>query len=134
MTPEDGFSYASYEANGFDTRRIGLDELARRVAGCFGPSEFSIAVTCGGGSFLWAAESHEVDGFGCQKTVTQELPGGTCVVYKTYERTASCYTVPASPALAAAKQCREAADEEEEEVGGGERMHFPVVGQLELAQ
>ncbi|KAF9589744.1 hypothetical protein IFM89_028653 [Coptis chinensis] len=44
VTPEDGFSYASFEAAGYDPKSVSLEELIERVLACFGPTEFSIAV------------------------------------------------------------------------------------------
>ncbi|KAJ6759239.1 S-ADENOSYLMETHIONINE DECARBOXYLASE [Salix koriyanagi] len=54
VTPEDGFSYASYEAMGFD---------------------------CGE---WWATECADVEGYMCDSVVRQELPGGGCLVYMTF--------------------------------------------------
>ncbi|GAB2280135.1 hypothetical protein Dimus_014772 [Dionaea muscipula] len=48
VTPEDGFSYASFEAAGYDLKggggQVYLDGLVARVLECFQPSQFSIAV------------------------------------------------------------------------------------------
>ncbi|XP_021718274.1 S-adenosylmethionine decarboxylase proenzyme-like [Chenopodium quinoa] len=44
ITPEDGFSYASFEAVGYDLKKIDLNQLVERVLACFEPSEFSIAI------------------------------------------------------------------------------------------
>lgn len=44
VTPEDGFSYASFETVGYDPDIVKLDHLVERVLSCFRPSEFSIAV------------------------------------------------------------------------------------------
>lgn len=85
VTPEDGFSYASYEAVGLDPEFIGFGPVVRKVLGCFGPAEFSVAVTCpGGGSTRWAMECGDVEGYTCENVVRQELPCGGCVVYRTY--------------------------------------------------
>ena len=85
VTPEDGFSYASYEAMGFDPGSAGFEPLVKRVLNCFGPSEFSVAITCvGGGVHDWAKEYAEVDGYTCGSVVKQELTGGGCVMYLTF--------------------------------------------------
>ena len=89
VTPEEGFSYASYEAMGFDSGSVvgGMKTLTKRVLACFGPSEFSVAVTCPtGGEERWAMEGFdEVEGYACQNVVRQELSSGEgCVVYVTY--------------------------------------------------
>ncbi|XP_015583771.2 S-adenosylmethionine decarboxylase proenzyme [Ricinus communis] len=86
VTPEDGFSYASYEALGLDYGEIKLNPLIKRVLKCFGPKQFSVAVTCrGGGAEWWAVECSDVDGYTCKNAVKQELQNGACVVYTSYE-------------------------------------------------
>lgn len=78
VTPEDGFSYASYEAMGLD---LG-SPLLKRVLRCFKPREFSVAVTCGGGrEEIWFGD---VEGYTCQSAVAQALPGGGWVVYRCF--------------------------------------------------
>ncbi|KAF3452898.1 hypothetical protein FNV43_RR03331 [Rhamnella rubrinervis] len=86
VTPEDGFSYASYEAMGFDHQAIMFEQLMEKVLSCFGPAaEFSVAVTCaGGGSTWWALDCGDVEGYRCEDVVKQELPCGGFVVYRTY--------------------------------------------------
>lgn len=84
VTPEDGFSYASYEFMGLDLETIKLEPLVKRVLTCFGPKEFSVAITCNGGVPVWFMEVADVEGYTSQYTVKQELPGGGCVVYRTY--------------------------------------------------
>ncbi|XP_022982710.1 S-adenosylmethionine decarboxylase proenzyme-like [Cucurbita maxima] len=44
VTPEDGFSYASFEAAGYDFDDMSLSKLIVRVLECFQPSEFSVAL------------------------------------------------------------------------------------------
>ncbi|KAK4764462.1 hypothetical protein SAY87_013900 [Trapa incisa] len=44
VTPEDGFSYASFEAVGYDLRMGNLNQLIERVLACFKPNEFSVSV------------------------------------------------------------------------------------------
>lgn len=87
VTPEEGFSYASYEVMGFDSSSVRFEPLVQRVVSCFEPTEFTIAVTCFGGGVAcdWANEKRaNVEGFKCRNAVKQELPGGGFVVYKTY--------------------------------------------------
>ncbi|OAY31463.1 S-adenosylmethionine decarboxylase proenzyme [Manihot esculenta] len=88
VTPEDGFSYASYEAMGFDCSEVSLNSMVNRVLKCFGPNEFSVAVTCcGGGVKWWAMECSDVDGYWCRSMVEQELGGGGWwVVYRSYDK------------------------------------------------
>lgn len=87
VTPEEGFSYASYEAGGgFDTEAMEpFQRLVGKVLTCFGPTEFSVAVTCGSrGARRWAAGEADMEGYTCEDVVKQELPGGKCVVYRTF--------------------------------------------------
>jgi S-adenosylmethionine decarboxylase len=88
VTPEDGFSYASYEVQGFDPDSIQFEPLVKRVLKCFEPSEFSVAITySGGGSHTWGVESGaDVDGYACDSQVKQELTAGDCLVYKTFTK------------------------------------------------
>ncbi|CAM8883761.1 unnamed protein product [Rhodiola kirilowii] len=44
VTPEDGFSYASFESVGYDLKDGHLTDLLERVVACFKPDEFSIAL------------------------------------------------------------------------------------------
>ncbi|KAK7338800.1 hypothetical protein VNO77_19432 [Canavalia gladiata] len=44
VTPEDGFSYASFETLGYDLKAMNLNELVERVLACFQPTEFFVAV------------------------------------------------------------------------------------------
>lgn len=81
VTPEDGFSYASYEAMGFNPGSAGFEPLVKRVLKCFGPSEFSVAVTCFGGESQNWAKYDDVDGYACENVVKEELTGGRCIVY-----------------------------------------------------
>ncbi|GAV74997.1 SAM_decarbox domain-containing protein [Cephalotus follicularis] len=108
VTPEDGFSYASYEAMGFDPSSVRFEPLVKRVLKVFGPSEFSVAVTCRGGSKWWALESGDVEGYYCEKVVKQELVSGGCLVYKTY----AALDTPTKVTM----QCRKEVAEVESEV------------------
>ncbi|KAK3012724.1 hypothetical protein RJ639_008798 [Escallonia herrerae] len=86
VTPEEGFSYASYEAMGFDPWSIGFEPLVKRVLKCFNPAEFSVAVTCSGGGGVGAQDlwAGDVEGYACQSGVKQELVGGGCIVYRCF--------------------------------------------------
>ncbi|XVF05811.1 hypothetical protein REPUB_Repub05bG0205000 [Reevesia pubescens] len=44
VTPEDGFSYASFEAVGYYLNDLNLKQLVKRVLVCFKPTDFSVAV------------------------------------------------------------------------------------------
>ncbi|KAL2895954.1 S-adenosylmethionine decarboxylase proenzyme [Bienertia sinuspersici] len=76
VTPEDGFSYASFEAAGYDLKEISLQQLVERVLFCFQPNEFSLAIHC---------EKH-VD-------LGKLIVGGYNVECKTYEEVGDCGSV-----------------------------------------
>ncbi|KAJ6828952.1 S-adenosylmethionine decarboxylase proenzyme-like [Iris pallida] len=96
VTPEDGFSYASYEAMGFDPAAIDFGGLVERVLSCFAPSDFSVAVTIFGGSAQAASWGKEidVDGFVRMDCVEQELSGEGLLVYQSFS---ACPVRPESP-------------------------------------
>ncbi|KAJ0965729.1 hypothetical protein J5N97_026867 [Dioscorea zingiberensis] len=86
VTPEEGFSYASYEAMGFNPAEIVYADLVERVLRCFGPQDFSLAVTIFGGrgkAGNWA-EKVDVDGYSRNDLVEQELPGGGLLMYQSF--------------------------------------------------
>lgn len=92
VTPEDGFSYASYEAMGFDAAAVAFEALIEKVLRCFRPAQFSVAVTCSGGVGTWGDEK-EVDGYACENVVKQELPGGGSVMYRCFSAREKGYAV-----------------------------------------
>lgn len=98
VTPEDGFSYASYEAMGFDPMKLGFGCLVERVLGCFAPTDFSVAVTVFGGRGQAASwgQKVEVDGFECMDMVEQELPGGGLLMYRSFSASVARVESPRS--------------------------------------
>ncbi|XP_068653143.1 S-adenosylmethionine decarboxylase proenzyme-like [Aristolochia californica] len=86
VTPEDGFSYGSYEAMGLDPGAVDYRGLVERVLNCFEPAEFSVAVTCFGG-LEWAGpwgKELMVEGYACENVTKQEVAGGGTVVYQSF--------------------------------------------------
>ncbi|EAZ09149.1 hypothetical protein OsI_31419 [Oryza sativa Indica Group] len=86
VTPEEGFSYASYEAMNFNPSSLVYDDLIKKVLACFCPSDFSVAVTIFGGHGFaksWA-KGAEVDSYMCDDLVEQELPGGGVLMYQSF--------------------------------------------------
>lgn len=82
VTPEEGFSYGSYEVMGIDPMSVGgLDALVDRVLSCFLPAEFSIAVQYSGNS---CEKLVEVDGYRCDQTAVQVLNGGDLLIYQCF--------------------------------------------------
>lgn len=94
VTPEDGFSYASFEAVGYDLKEMGMERLVRRVLDCFEPGEFSIAVGGGIGNGIGMVE---VEGYGVEEKSYEEIGGGESIVYlKFVKEGGSCCGSPRS--------------------------------------
>lgn len=85
VTPEDGFSYASFEAMGYNPRDCDLEALVERVLSCFRPMLFSISVhaSVGNGHSSWTRPVWP-QGYICDMTSDQELTGKSSVAYHTY--------------------------------------------------
>lgn len=86
VTPEDGFSYASFEAMGYGPQDVELKQLVERVLFCFKPKVFSIAVHVSApvGQSSWTLLDQPPQGYVCDRTSGQELAGGSNMVYLTY--------------------------------------------------
>ncbi|OVA12515.1 S-adenosylmethionine decarboxylase [Macleaya cordata] len=85
VTPEDGFSYASFEAAGYDPRVVNLNQLVDRVLACFKPTEFSIAIhadVVAGTELLWNCP--DVTGYHCGDESRQAVDYGGTVVYRSF--------------------------------------------------
>ncbi|NDW60507.1 hypothetical protein G0P98_29220, partial [Yangia sp. PrR004] len=71
---------------GFDATALSYGDLVERVLRCFGPSEFSVAVTIFGGrghAGTWGKKlGAEV--YDCNNMVEQELPGGGLLIYQSF--------------------------------------------------
>lgn len=100
VTPEDGFSYASFEAVGYDLKTMDLGVLIERVLACFEPSEFSVALH---GNDLKDVDLDEknhpsVKGYGVEETNFEVLEGGRggSMVYYGFARGGSCCGSPRS--------------------------------------
>ncbi|KAL1361061.1 hypothetical protein HN51_006430 [Arachis hypogaea] len=88
VTPEDGFSYASFEAVGYDYEKTSLSELIERVLACFEPSEFSVALHNDmHGEKLFNKFPLDIDGYYCEERSNEVLgAGGGAVVYHSFVR------------------------------------------------
>jgi S-adenosylmethionine decarboxylase len=118
VTPEEGFSYASYEAMGFDPSKLDYDDLVSRVLSCFGPAEFSVAVTVFGGCGLdgsWG-KGINLNGYNDGDLVKQELPGGGLLMYQSF--------VAATGFAASPRSFFCCWDEEEEEIRNKENAEI----------
>uniref|UniRef100_A0A0D6QXG4 S-adenosylmethionine decarboxylase proenzyme n=1 Tax=Araucaria cunninghamii TaxID=56994 RepID=A0A0D6QXG4_ARACU len=88
VTPEDGFSYASFESIGYGPKDIDLSLLVERVLSCFRPKEFSIAVHVNArvGESSWTKVDQPPQGYICDMMYDQELAGNNNLIYLTYRR------------------------------------------------
>lgn len=87
VTPEEGFSYASYEAMGFEPcNMISYGDLVDRVLRCFEPENFSVAITMFGGSSFAGSfgEKLDVEGYKCKVYVEQDLPCDGLLLYQSF--------------------------------------------------
>ncbi|KAL6655555.1 hypothetical protein ACP70R_006381 [Stipagrostis hirtigluma subsp. patula] len=98
VTPEEGFSYASYEAMNFNPGSLVYSDVVKRVLAGFCPSDFSVAVTIFGGHAFaksWA-KSVDVGSYMCDDVVEQELPGGGLLMYQSFTAVAPGAVSPRS--------------------------------------
>ncbi|GFQ01389.1 S-adenosylmethionine decarboxylase proenzyme [Phtheirospermum japonicum] len=96
ITPEDGFSYASFEATGYDLRTVSVSLMIERVLACFGPVEFTLAVRADFGAEL----SEDVyrlglKGYALGERRYGDLGMGGLIVWQKFVRNASSgYPLP----------------------------------------
>ncbi|XP_044381452.1 S-adenosylmethionine decarboxylase proenzyme isoform X2 [Triticum aestivum] len=99
VTPEEGFSYASYEAMNFNPGSLVYSDLIERVLSCFRPSDFSVAVTIFGGHGFaksWAGGAEAGSSYVLEDVVEQELPGGGLLMYQSFSAVAPGAVSPRS--------------------------------------
>ncbi|PIN25918.1 S-adenosylmethionine decarboxylase [Handroanthus impetiginosus] len=91
VTPEDGFSYASFEAAGYDLKHVNLGLLIGRVLACFEPKEFSVSVHADCGAKL-INDIHKlgVKGYSPDDRSVEDLGLGGSIIYQKFARTVSC--------------------------------------------
>ena len=97
VTPEDGFSYASFEACGYNLELMNLNQLVESVLTCFQPSEFLIAVhmDVASNSFNQSCLL-DVKGYHRKERCYQGFGTGGSVVYQKFMKTSGCGS-PRSP-------------------------------------
>ncbi|CAH9124168.1 unnamed protein product [Cuscuta epithymum] len=88
VTPEDGFSYASFEASGYDLKAMNLTALVKRVLACFMPREFSIAIYADAlpGKVLETVCSVDLNGYFLGERCNGEFGSGSSIVYQKFVR------------------------------------------------
>ncbi|RVW44633.1 S-adenosylmethionine decarboxylase proenzyme [Vitis vinifera] len=88
VTPEDGFSYASFETMGYNPKDVNLSQLIERVLSCFQPNEFSVAVHADiSGKLLERNCLLDVKGYCCEERSNEELGMCGSIVYHRFMKT-----------------------------------------------
>ncbi|KAI5419131.1 S-adenosylmethionine decarboxylase proenzyme [Lathyrus oleraceus] len=91
VTPEDGFSYASFETCGYNLDLMNLNQLVERVLTCFQPNEFLIAVHVDVESNSFAENClANVKGYSREERFYQELGRGGCVLFQKFTKISRC--------------------------------------------
>lgn len=91
VTPEDGFSYASFEAVGYDFEKMGLSLLMERVLGCFQPARFSVAIHCSvAGKEVDSQIVLDVGGYSCGERSFKVLGNGGSMIYSSFTSARGC--------------------------------------------
>jgi S-adenosylmethionine decarboxylase len=90
VTPEDGFSYASFESVGYDPKVVNLNEVIKRALACFEPEEFSVAVHADVAAHLLEKTCClDVKGYGLDEVSREDLGMGGCIVYQKFVKSGS---------------------------------------------
>ncbi|KAJ8546270.1 hypothetical protein K7X08_018853 [Anisodus acutangulus] len=85
ITPEEGFSYASFEAVGYDFRVDNLTAMIERVLSCFSPTEFSVALHCDTpGKELYTESGLDIIGYAFGEKTAEVLGEGGSLAYLTF--------------------------------------------------
>lgn len=91
VTPEDGFSYASFEAVGYDFKAADLSQLIQRVLVCFEPTEFSVALHSDlAGEDLVSMFPLDLKGYSAGEVSCEALGKGGSIMYMSFAGTGSC--------------------------------------------
>lgn len=90
VTPEDGFSYASFEAVGYDFGVVDVTQMVERALACFHPAKFSVALhTSVGGRQFSSQFSLDVKGYFCRERSYDTLAKGGSILYSSFSSTRS---------------------------------------------
>ncbi|XVE71980.1 hypothetical protein DITRI_Ditri11bG0001700 [Diplodiscus trichospermus] len=85
VTPEAGFSYASFEAAGYDLETVNLNQLIGRVLACFKPTEFSVSLHADINiDDLGPRIPLYVNGYCCEERSFKMLGNGGSVIYYSF--------------------------------------------------
>uniref|UniRef100_A0A7N0T5E4 S-adenosylmethionine decarboxylase proenzyme n=1 Tax=Kalanchoe fedtschenkoi TaxID=63787 RepID=A0A7N0T5E4_KALFE len=89
VTPEDGFSYASFESVGYNPKSVNYNDMVGRVLDCFQPNEFSVALhSLDVAVTLEQACSFNIKGYVGTIRSLKDLESGGAVVYQRFEKAA----------------------------------------------
>ncbi|XP_026666325.2 S-adenosylmethionine decarboxylase proenzyme-like [Phoenix dactylifera] len=83
VTPEDGFSYASFEAMGYDPEAVNMSQLIARVLACFQPRELSVAIHADSEGYLLGS-GFDIAGYVSGAKSYQELGNGGSLVFQSF--------------------------------------------------
>lgn len=89
VTPEDGFSYASFETMGYSDTQVKVSSLLGKVLAVFRPDCFSVALHVDGlpqAGGTWSGTLPSIPGYRCDGTSRQMLPLKSCIVFHTFKR------------------------------------------------
>ncbi|KAI3423462.1 S-adenosylmethionine decarboxylase proenzyme [Psidium guajava] len=88
VTPEDGYSYASFEAVNYDPKTNDFNQLVGRALACFRPKEFSVAVHADvAAKSLGQNCSLNVKGYRSGQRCLEELGAGGSIMYQSFTMT-----------------------------------------------
>lgn len=91
VTPEDGFSYASFESVGYDFEKMDLTKLVERVLDCFNPAKFSVAVRSSvAGKESCSAFEINLKRFECGERRCEVLGDGGSIIYCNFLSAGGC--------------------------------------------
>ncbi|KAG9149875.1 hypothetical protein Leryth_023447 [Lithospermum erythrorhizon] len=91
VTPEDGFSYASFEVAGYDLEVLNFGDLIDRALNCFQPKEFSVAVRADVSlEKLEGICSLDLNGYCVDQKSYDELADGAYIMYQNFVKTVAC--------------------------------------------
>lgn len=94
VTPEDGFSYASFEAVGYSFESVmDLNRLVERVLACFQPSEFSVSLH---GNELKDYNNLNVEAYTVKDRSFEDLGDGGLMMFYGFTKGGSCCGSPRS--------------------------------------
>ncbi|KAL2499795.1 S-adenosylmethionine decarboxylase proenzyme 1 [Abeliophyllum distichum] len=91
VTPEDGFSYASFEAVGYDFKVVDLSLLVQRVLACFQPAKFSVALNSSvAGKDLDLDFTLNMKGYVCGERSFEVVGHGGSIIYSSFISAGNC--------------------------------------------